>query len=106
MIPSDQMSVRESTVFDDCICSGDMYCGEPSTAEVFVIDGAAIEPIVLSLEMPKSSTFTERSPSASRTVKRFAGLRSRCTMPAACASASASHAWMMNSTAWPTSSGP
>ena len=30
--PSDQMSVRWSTVFGLRTCSGDMYGGEPSTA--------------------------------------------------------------------------
>ena len=43
-------------------------------------------------EMPKSSTLSSGVPSAPRVRKRFAGLRSRWTMPSACASASASQA--------------
>ena len=46
-----------------------------------------------SLEMPKSSTFTEAEPSAALVRKRLAGLRSRWTMPTVCASAMASQAW-------------
>ncbi len=50
-------------------------------------------PSDVSFEIPKSSSFTDGDPSALRVTKRFDGLRSRCTMPAACTSASASHAW-------------
>ena len=56
--------------------------------------------------MPKSSTLMQSEPSGRRVQKRFAGLRSRCTMPSECASAIASHACRTNSTASPTGSGP
>ncbi len=51
MTPSDQMSVRASTVRAERICSGDMYEGEPSTAWVLVISRSALPS---TLEMPKS----------------------------------------------------
>ena len=39
IVPSAQISVRASTLRADRICSGDMYSGEPMTAEVLVSDG-------------------------------------------------------------------
>jgi hypothetical protein len=78
MTPSDQMSVRESTCFDACICSGDIYRGDPTSALVRVMLTSGFEPaFAVTFEIPKSSTLTERRPSARRIQKRFAGLRSR-----------------------------
>ena len=39
--------------------------------------------------MPKSSSFTNGCPSTSMVTNTFSGLRSRCTMPTACAAESA-----------------
>ena len=50
-------------------------------------------PRVVIFEMPKSSILSTASPSVRYARKRFAGLRSRCTMPSEWASAIASHAW-------------
>ena len=41
--------------------------------------------------MPKSTTLTKSRSSPRRSTWMFAGLRSRCTMPSACASASDVH---------------
>ncbi len=91
MTPRDQMSVRASTSREERSCSGDMYTGEPMMAWVLVTARSAVGPDIL--EMPKSSTLMEGVPSGPLVRKRFSGLRSRWTMPAPCASASASHAW-------------
>ena len=53
---------------------------------------AAAAAVASALEMPKSSTLISRAPPTVRARNRFSGLRSRWTMPAACASATASHA--------------
>ncbi len=90
------MSVRASTSRDEETCSGDMYSGDPSTAEVRVSEpscGLLARPVIL--EIPKSSTLTIGVPSVRRMRNRFAGLRSRCTIPSACASAMASQACRM-----------
>jgi hypothetical protein len=92
--PSAQMSARASTVLADTSCSGAMYAGDPSSAAVLVL-AASPGPFGAILDTPKSSTFTHGEPSARRTTNRLAGLRSRCTMPAAWASAIASQAWPM-----------
>ena len=76
--------------------------GEPMRALVVVMSCARRPPCVVIFEMPKSSTLIESWPSARRMQKRFAGFRSRWTMPSACASAMASHAWSTNSTACST----
>jgi hypothetical protein len=85
--PSDQISVRSSTSLLLLSCSGDMYEGEPTISCVPVrLCSCRI------FEIPKSSTFTMREPSVHRARKRFSGFRSRCTTPAACASARPVHA--------------
>jgi hypothetical protein len=61
-----------------------------------VTDASATD---VDLEIPKSSTFTNGVPSDAVVTKRFAGLRSRWTMPFWWASAIASLAWMMYPTA-------
>jgi hypothetical protein len=58
--------------------------------DVRVSDCSSDDPRTMVFEMPKSRTFTERLPSALRVKNRFSGFRSRCTMPRACASATAS----------------
>ena len=87
--------MRASTSLVDLSCSGDMYEGEPMIVAVAVSAGSRLgsSPPRSSFEMPKSSSLTHGEPSARRVTKRFDGLRSRWTMPAACTSASASHAW-------------
>ncbi len=63
------------------------------SACVFVIPASDREPArAVIFEMPKSSSFTRSEPSLRFARKRFAGLRSRWTIPAACASARPSHA--------------
>ena len=91
MAPSDQMSARTSTSRVFFSCSGDMYWGEPMTVSLPVsrISRRAVRREV-TFEMPKSSTLIHGVPSARREKKRFAGFRSRCTMPSVCASAIAS----------------
>ncbi len=73
------------------------------TSLVFVIPLSA--PSLVSFEIPKSRTFTQGTPSTLCVRNRFAGFRSRCTMPRLCASASASQAWSTHSAtswmAWP-----
>ncbi len=44
MTPSDQMSVRASTCFDACICSGDMYAGDPTSAFARVVLTSRLAP--------------------------------------------------------------
>ncbi len=89
MTPSDQMSARVSTFFDDRICSGDIYSGEPrrlcDRVSAMCVPSSA-------LDTPKSSTFTSGSPLTRRVRNRFAGLRSRWMIFAAWASAMASMA--------------
>jgi hypothetical protein len=89
MMPSAQMSVRESTLREERSCSGDEYKGDPMNDVVFV--RAWSEPS-RDLEIPKSSTLTSGEPSALCATKRFAGFKSRWTIPSECASATASHA--------------
>ena len=94
MTPSAHTSLRASTVLALRTCSGDMYCGDPSSvlgAVRLFFDGASSS-WRIDFEMPKSSTFTMRVPFARSARNKFDGLRSRWTMPAACASAIASHA--------------
>ena len=62
--PKDQMSVRVSTSLAERICSGDMYKGEPIKTEVRVSESSDALPPRSDFEMPKSSTFTMRVPSA------------------------------------------
>ncbi len=57
-------------------------------------------------EIPKSRTLMLGSPSGLLVRNRFSGFMSRCTMPAACASASASHAWRTWSAASAAGSAP
>ena len=77
---------------DERSCSGDMYIGEPSTSVVCVSAPSVGSPAPVIFEMPKSSTLMMRRLSDRFARKRFDGLRSRWTMPSACASAMASHA--------------
>ena len=93
MTPRAQMSVRWSTRFEPRTCSGDMYIGEPSTSAGPVSDVSIACSLSDDLEMPKSSTFTSGLPSARRVRNRLLGLRSRCTTPRACASATPAQAW-------------
>ncbi len=107
MTPRAQMSERASAALALRTCSGDMYPGEPMTSPLAVSISWA--PAVLNsviFEMPKSRTFTSGEPSRRRVTKRFEGFRSRCTMPVACASASASQACRTKSTTCRTGIGP
>ena len=106
--PSDQMSVRGSMSLDARICSGDMYTGEPMGI-IVLTSGSVLsktEPVRATFEMPKSSTLMMSMPVARFVRKRFSGLTSRCTTPVSCATASASHACIMYSTAVLMGSGP
>ena len=87
--PSAQMSVRGSTSRAERICSGDMYSGEPIIAKSWV-SAKLVALSVVALETPKSRIFTTRDPSGKVAKNRFAGFKSRCTMPDLCASAMAS----------------
>ena len=71
-------------------CSGERYCGVPSTWPVWVMPTLSA-----ARAMPKSVTFTFRS----GVTIRLAGFTSRWTMPAACAAAIASAAWAIRSVA-------
>ena len=73
------MSLRASTG-SPCACSGEKYAGVPITEEVC---GAVASDC--SRAIPKSMTLT----APSRVTITLAGLMSRCTMPWACAAASA-----------------
>src|SRR4051794_23870879 len=72
--PVEYTSLRESTVSPRA-CSGDRYCAVPTTAAVWV---TADDVSAIARAMPKSITFT--SPDGVSIT--FAGLMSRCTMPA------------------------
>ncbi len=95
------MSLRASTSAAERICSGDMYSAEPMPTSVAVMRVSSS-----SFEMPKSSTLITASPLRFRARKRFAGLRSRWTMPSPCASATAAHACCTHPAASPGGSGP
>ncbi len=84
------MSERASTSRASRNCSGDMYEGEPMADAAWVRAWSLAVSGVL--EMPKSSTLTMGGPLGRVARKRLPGLRSRWTMPAACASAMASQA--------------
>src|SRR5713101_10168606 len=79
MTPSDQISDLGSIVLGFRTCSGDMYCGDPTSAFVFVqrARDADFGSVGITLEIPKSSTLMRTDPSGRRTRKRFAGFRSR-----------------------------
>ena len=62
------------------------------SACVLVMPTSGGPPIDASFEMPKSSSLTRTEPSERFARKRFAGFRSRWTIPAACASARPSQA--------------
>ncbi len=81
-----------------------MYPGEPMTVEVRVTIWS--RSVIGIFEMPKSSTFTVGRPDGRVARNRFAGLRSRWTMPSECASATASHASSTKPTLSVTGSGP
>ena len=73
---------------------------------VLVIPNSGTAPGTVTLEIPKSNTLTHGLPSTRRVTNKFAGLRSRCTMPRAWASAIASHACSKNSIASGTARAP
>ena len=85
MTPSDHTSERTSASAARESCSGDMYKGDPMMARSWVSPCCLADSAVL-LEMPKSSTLTVTAFFAFFARNRFAGLRSRWTMPCACAS--------------------
>ncbi len=85
MTPIAQMSVRASTCAAPSVCSGDMYSGVPMSTPMPVLP--AFSPSV-NFEMPKSMSLTSRRPGSGSCKKMFSGLRSRWTMPLACAAAS------------------
>jgi hypothetical protein len=111
--PKAQMSARRSTGFP-LACSGDMYAAVPMITPSAVIAGdvkvgdaarsgaESAGAAAIALASPKSSTFTTPS---SRTLM-LAGLRSRCTMPRACASSSASAICRAMASASSTGTGP
>ena len=82
-----------------------MYAGEPiiDVVDVSRPDAAST---VAAVAIPKSSTFRLSPPPGCRATNRFAGLMSRCTIPSACASASASHASTTYRAARAAGSGP
>jgi hypothetical protein len=86
-------------------CSGDMYAGVPMIAPAWVRAEASV---VRSLAIPKSRIFTRSPPmtSASGTRNTFSGLRSRWTMPLACAAASVVAIWRARRRASRIGSGP
>jgi hypothetical protein len=90
MTPTDQMSERASRSISPCTCSGLMNCGVPSTSPARV---SALLPAPRSLAMPKSSSLTRNGSLSSRWRKTLAGLRSRWTIWAWCAAASAGKSW-------------
>jgi hypothetical protein len=67
------------------VCSGAIHIGDPTALVAVVFASAAI------FAMPKSSTFsTDVAPVRFASARKmFSGLRSRCTMPAACAAPTA-----------------
>ena len=67
-----------------------MYSGVPTTKPVFVTFCASLE---LALAIPKSTTFTRSEPSRDLVTMMLSGFRSRCTIPASCATCSASAVW-------------
>ena len=81
------MSDRASTG-SPCACSGDMYGAVPVTTpcSVMVTVGASAARLGCSLARPKSSTFTLPSVVS----RMLSGFRSRWTIPALWAAASAS----------------
>jgi hypothetical protein len=83
------MSERPSSL-SPASCSGLMYSGVPTTRPVFVTFCASLE---LALAMPKSTTFTRSLPSRFFATMMLSGFRSRCTIPASCATCSASAVW-------------
>ncbi len=93
--PKLKMSLRAST-FPPVACSGDMYPAVPATTPGWLSASGALAVVSESpgssvssatrFARPKSSTLT----TPSRVTITFAGLRSRWTMPRACAAASAS----------------
>ena len=101
MTPSAQMSVRASTRLRrrDLLGRHVERRAEqrPTSVVMSVPRPRRTRPVVF--EIPKSRTLTRASRPGAGRRKRFAGLRSRWTMPSACASASASHAWSTKSTA-------
>ncbi len=78
-------------------CSGDRYAAVPSTPRVPVVPSPPS-----ARAMPKSRTLTSPPPVSTM----FAGLMSRCTSPAACATSSASQTAAAMRTASPSGSGP
>src|SRR5258707_255189 len=87
------MSARPSTSSPDS-ASGATYCGVPTKKPVRVSRSSGGSSA--SRAMPKSSSFTRR---ATGSYMMFSGFRSRWTMPAACAAASASASWRISATA-------
>src|SRR3954466_8405597 len=73
--PSDQISVRASTSEGDEICSGDMYCGEPTLSVGLVCDRMWRPRSCF--ETPKSTILITELPSGSLAQNKFSGLRSR-----------------------------
>jgi len=88
------------------VCSGAIHIGVP----IIPIVCPRVADSATSLAMPKSSTFTSvRASAPARFVfarKMFSGLRSRWTMPAACAAATAWHTCSSTSRASPGASAP
>ena len=78
MMPTENRSERPSTL-EPLVCSGDMYCGVPSTSPTRVSLAAPDE---VTCAMPKSVTLTSCAP---ETHMMFDGLMSRCTTPLLCA---------------------
>ena len=101
MQPNAKMSLRASAGLP-FNCSGAMYPGVPAMAIVCVAAVAPSTDFSASLAKPKSSTFTEPF----SVTRMLPGLRSRCTIPAACAAASASAIWMPYSISSFTGYGP
>ena len=104
MQPKDQMSVRVSVSLPQA-CSGDMYAAVPTMVPAAVSVSSAVAPSgpadAGDLASPKSSTLAPPAVSM-----MFSGFRSRCTIPLACAAASASATWHATASAALNSSGP
>jgi hypothetical protein len=102
MTPRAHTSLRASAAAASRSCSGAQYAGVPKYAFDAVMRASPSPSI---FEIPKSSTLTtSRSPTVQR--KRFAGLRSRCTIPSPWASCIAPAVCSTRSTARATGIAP
>ena len=86
--PSAKMSLR-SSMCPAVSCSGAIYPAVPITTPGWVRPAGSWSSSVVSFASPKSSTFTTPAPAVGVVTRTLSGLRSRCTIPCACAAATA-----------------